>query len=187
MSGAPNPFSIRASVPGDAEAIAAVLNEAIANSHAHFGESPTNAQEQRRLMEKAGAHYPWLSGVSESGEVMGFAKAAAWNTREAYRWTAQVSVYLAPVARGQRLGSRLYAELFRILEAQGYRTIIGGVARPNDASERLHLAMGMDLAGVLPATGYKLGAWRDVAYYVRRFGSGEPGVVRTLADVPTAS
>lgn len=189
---------IRPSRPSDAPAIAALLTDAVLHSHAHFGEKPVDADEVRQTMRRTADRYPWLtaeaietpatnaaqpaSPTARPLRVLGFARAGSWKTREAYAWTVETSVYLVAEARGQGLGTRLYRRLFAILDTQGYRTALGGIARPNDASERLHKAVGMTLVGVLPVVGYKAAEWRDVAYYARHVGTGPPGPVLTVRD-----
>ena len=42
---------------------------------------------------------------------------------------------------------------------------MAGITLPNPASVGLHEAMGFELVGVYRDIGYKLGAWRDVAWY----------------------
>jgi len=68
---------------------------------------------------------------------------------------------------------------------QGYRNMIAGIALPNPASVRLHEAMGFVGTGVTHNVGYKLGEWRDVAWFERPLGAFEPDPVppRALRDV----
>ena len=41
---------------------------------------------------------------------------------------------------------------------------------PNDASAGLHRAAGFEMVGVYRRTGWKLGAWHDVAWFGRSLG-----------------
>jgi phosphinothricin acetyltransferase len=45
------------------------------------------------------------------------------------------------------------------------------VTQPNEASNRLHRAIGMELVGVYRSVGFKAGAWYDVAWYEMRLTS----------------
>lgn len=179
---------VRAAETEDIDAIAAILNREIAEGVAHFGAAPCDASDVRKDFESARrgvrfdagnnaacpaflARYPWVVAVEadEAGEqgVIGFARAGAWKTREAYAWSTEIGVYVRPGFHCRGVGTALYAALFPMLQAAGFRCILAGIALPNDASVRLHEAFGMTQAGVLPRVGFKFGVWRDVGYWAK--------------------
>lgn len=96
--------------------------------------------------------------------MVGYAYASQHRTRAAYRWAADVTVYLAPSHRGVGAGRRLYAELLERLRRQRFQVACAGVTLPNDASVGLHRAMGFEPVGVYERIGWKGGAWRDVMW-----------------------
>jgi phosphinothricin acetyltransferase len=66
------------------------------------------------------------------------------------------------------------------LAERGYRTALAGMTLPNEASVGLHRASGFEPAGVYRRVGWKLDAWRDVAWMQCDLGGGlgpptEPG------------
>ena len=65
-------------------------------------------------------------------------------------------------------------KLFALLQVQGFVNAYAGIALPNDASVALHEAMGMTAVGVYRGVGWKLGAWRDVGWWARRFPTTSP-------------
>ena len=84
------------------------------------------------------------------------------------------------------IGSRLYEELIRTLDAQGYRCLVSGITTPNDGSVRLHEKFGFVHLGTLQRVGYKMGAWRDVGSWQRLVGpmdDSEPAPVRPVSEV----
>jgi phosphinothricin acetyltransferase len=107
------------------------------------------------------APIPWLVRESEGG-IDGFASAGAFRERAAYRWTAEMSVYVAERARLRGVGRELGHALLERLRAGGYRSAVGVVALPNLASEALMRALGFRAAGLLRDAGCKLGRWWDV-------------------------
>ncbi len=170
-------MQIRRMTKDDAEPIAAVLNAAIGSSIAHFGTVPTTAGEVLEDWYKAGEIYPWLVASDDDGAFMGFAKASAWKTRTAYKWTTETGIYINAGSQGMGVGKALYTKLFELLTLQGYRIIVTGVSLPNDASVALHESMGMQLVGDLDPAGYKLGQWIPVRIYQKHLGELSPGTV----------
>jgi phosphinothricin acetyltransferase len=116
---------------------------------------------------------PWLIAEVD-GEPAGYAYASKHAARAAYRWSADVSVYLNADQRGRGLGRRLYGELIAEVRALGYVTLFAGITQPNPASVGLHRAVGFELAGIHPNTGYKFKRWHDVGWYALPVAGGPP-------------
>ena len=83
----------------------------------------------------------------------------------AYRWSVNTAIYVSRTHQRRGAGRALYSALFDLLRRLGHYKAIAGITLPNPASVGLHEAMGFELAGVYRDIGYKLGAWRDVAWY----------------------
>ena len=129
--------------------------------------------------------YPYIV-CEEDGRIWGYAYAHRQAERAAYQWNAELSIYLDRGARGRGLGRRLYGALMELLRLQGIRTVYALVTVPNPASEGLHRAMGFRTMGVQRSTGYKDGAWRDVAWFEKPIGAYDvaPAPLRPLEQVP---
>ena len=108
--------------------------------------------------------------AADAGRIAGFAYAGVHRERPAYRWSAEVSVYLGRDHRGQGLGRALYETLFPLLAEQGYRMLLAGISLPNPASLGLHQSLGFRDIGVYRRIGWKAGAWRDVAWLGLQLG-----------------
>ncbi len=159
------PARIRIASPADAHAVAAIYAPIVRDTAISFETEPPDAQEMARRIEATLVGHPWLTAEAQDGTVDGYAYASRHRERGAYRWSVDVTVYLAPSARGQGLGRRLYGALLPLLVRQGFRSAFAGIALPNDASVALHEAVGFRPAGVYRDVGYKLGAWRDVGWW----------------------
>ena len=158
-------MTIRSADPDrDAAACAAIYAPHVEASATSFEAAPPTADQFAARIEMTGATHPWLV-VERDGEVVGFAYACEHRTRAAYRWAADVSIYLAEASRGQGLGRRLYGELFDRLRAQRFRVACAGVTLPNDASVGLHESLGFVPVGVYRRIGWKAGAWHDVGWW----------------------
>jgi phosphinothricin acetyltransferase len=179
--------SIRAILDGDIPFVTRVYNWAIVNSLAHFGTSLVTEDGVRAdwLLGRSG--FPWLL-AEIGGEPAGFAKAGPFRTREAYAWTAELTVYLLPHAHGQGVGKALYVRLLEVAKAQGFRLVLGGVAQPNPASEALHRSVGMVEMGRFPASGFKFGQWIDVTFFGIEFfdSTRRPAPIRPVREVDPA-
>jgi len=106
--------------------------------------------------------------------------------RAAYQWNAELSVYLDRSCTSRGLGRRLYGALIDILRLQGIRTVYGCVTVPNEKSEGLHQALGFRRLGTYRSTGYKCGAWRDVAWFEKPIAPYDqnPEPIRPVGDIP---
>ena len=167
MAGGPDrPVRLRRASSDDAAAIAAIYAPYVTDSAVSFETEAPDAASMRARIEAGGDLYPWLI-AEEEGAPLGYAYASAFRARPAYRYAVETSVYLAAGAQGRGIGRTLYAALIRTLEAQGFAQAIGAVTLPNDASVRLHEALGFEQAGVYRQVGYKLGAWHDVGLWQR--------------------
>lgn len=160
-------MKIRAATPDDAAALAEIYAPFVTGSHISFETGPPDVAEMRSRMDAGCGLYPWLVAEPESGEVAGYAYAARFRPREAYRFAVETSVYLRSGAESRGLGRRLYEPLLAILEAQGFSQAIAAIALPNLASVRLHERLGFRHAGTYERVGYKLDRWWDVGLWQR--------------------
>jgi L-amino acid N-acyltransferase YncA len=99
------------------------------------------------------------------GAVVGFAYASRHAERPAYRWAADVAIYVSAVHQGRGLGRVLYGHLIERLKAAGLRTLCAGVTQPNPASTGLHEALGFEPVGTYRRIGWKHGRWHDVRWF----------------------
>lgn len=179
------PARIRLATTEDMAAVAAIYAPVVEHTAISLEEVPPDAAAmERRRARFAADGLPWLVAV-EGDEVLGYAYAAPYNERAAYRWTVSASVYLAEAARGRGLGRQLYTELFALLKAQGYRSVWAGIGLPNEPSVRLHEGMGFVQVGLYPAAGFKHGAWCDVGSWRLELGQpdGPPAEPRPVEEV----
>ncbi len=181
----PMEWQVRLARAADMTAVAEIVNEHIETGVAHFGDRAPSAAEWIADWEAHRERYPWLVAERDRG-IGGLAYAKPFNTRAAYAWTAEVSVYLRGGLQGQGLGSALYTRLMALLDAQGYRCLVAGITTPNDGSVRLHEHFGFEHLGTLERVGYKHGGWRNVGSWQRLTGPFDdslPAPIRTVSEV----
>ncbi|HSV20986.1 MAG TPA: GNAT family N-acetyltransferase [Casimicrobiaceae bacterium] len=164
---------LRAATRDDAPALAAIYGAHVASGTGSFELTPPDAADmRRRFVAITDEGYPWLVAC-ERGDVVGYAYAAAYRPRPAYRYTVEDSVYLASAAQRRGIGRALLDRLIDICTARGDRqmvAVIGDAA--NTASIALHARAGFADAGRLRDVGRKFDRWLDVVLMQRALGSG---------------
>lgn len=145
---------------------------------------PTAAEFTLR-METYTREFPCLV-CEDAGQIAGYACAHRQMERAAYQWNAELSVYLDAAYTSRGFGKRLYACLMEILRLQGVKTVYGGVTVPNEKSEKLHEGLGFTRLGTYHNTGYKAGAWHDVAWFEKQLApyDTDPAPVLPIDTVP---
>lgn len=164
MSGASGSGTIRACTTQDAAAVAAIYDYYIRETVITFEEKPVPADEMARRIDDVVARLPWLVW-DENGAVLGYAYAAPWKQRSAYRFTVETTVYVAADRRGRGIGRKLYAALLDELRGRGLRSAVGCIGLPNRASIALHEKLGFREIGRFVEVGRKFGRWVDVGYW----------------------
>lgn len=161
------PTAVRPAKLSDSTAIAAIYNHYIEHTVITFEEELVGAGEMARRMDEArSAMLPWVV-AEERGELLGYAYAHAWKTRTAYRFSVEITVYVARDYIGRGIGSLLYSQLFPILQTRGIHAVIGGIALPNAASVALHEKFGLKRVAQFHEVGFKFNRWVDVGYWQR--------------------
>lgn len=163
------PVEIRPAAECDASSILGILDYYIGNTEVNFDFEPPSLETFRQNAFGAPSPYPFLVCTID-GEIAGYASAGEQFRKAAYRWNAELSVYLRRESTGRGIGTALYNAVIEILKLQGVQNIYGKVASPNPGSEKLHARFGFTLAGTLHRTGFKHGKWHDVLIYEKHIG-----------------
>jgi L-amino acid N-acyltransferase YncA len=163
------PLSARIATVEDAEAIARIYNEGIADRIATFEtEARTPAQVASALTDK-GDRYPTVV-VERAGVVVAWAGAGAYRSRPAYAGVAEHSVYVARAARGTGAGRAALEGLCRAYAERGFWKIVSRIFPENTASLQLHERCGFRVVGVYQRHGRLEGVWRDCVIVERLLG-----------------
>jgi len=164
---------VRVATEADAKAVAAIYAPYVAQTAISFEEGPPSQSEMAERIAATLKTHPFL--VHDNGQgVAGYAYAGPHAGRPAYRWSCNVTVYVASGRTHQGIGRALYAELLDILKAQGFHSVFAGIALPNAASVGLHEAMGFVHLGTYREVGFKNGCWHDVGWWRLGLAEGPP-------------
>ncbi len=156
---------IRAATQEDAAAIRAIYAPYVTETAISFEDTVPDQAEIARRIEAYGADYGYWVAQDPQGRVLGYAYGSGYRPRPAYRFTAEVSVYVDRAHPARGVGRALYDHMIPDLQARGFHTLIGIVTQPNPASEGFHAAMGFDCIGVTRQVGRKFDTWHNIAIY----------------------
>ena len=159
-------IQIRAALPTDAAAIAAIYNQGIVERSSTF---ETNLRSAEDMLERinAAARFPVLVAVDPAGIVLGWAGLSAYRTRACYAGVAEFSVYFDSKARGRGAGKQLLNALIEKAESLGYWKLLSRAFPFNTASRALCRACGFREVGTYEKHA-KLGdSWLDVVIVER--------------------
>ncbi len=163
----------------DAAACAAIYGPYVRDTPISLEEDPPAAAEMTRRIQQIAPAYPWLLAV-DAGTVIGYAYGGPHRDRAAYRWAADVTVYVDRSRHRRGVGRGLYGALFELLVQQGVHVVCAGITLPNAASVGLHESLGFQPVGVYERIAWKHGRWWDVGWWQR------PLTDASSADEPPA-
>lgn len=170
---------IRAVAPDDAAAIAAIYAHHVAHGTATFDlEAPDADWWRAKIAALTDQGAPFLVATQEDephAAVIGYAYAARFRDRLAYRFTCEDSIYVHPDHTGQGIGGALLSALIDAATSAGFRQMIAVIGGAEPASVALHAAQGFTEAGRMRSVGRKFGRWLDTLYMQRALGEGDTG------------
>lgn len=175
-------ITIRDALPTDIPMITSTYNHYIQTSTATFEETSVDPSTMlTRYNAIKSANLPYLVAISPGpsghtkecqgqGEIVGYAYAALWHTRTAYRFSVENTVYVAPGHSRRGIGRRLVAATLAGARRAGKTTVLSLISiRPDErveqhASISMHRSLGARLVGRMEKVGWKFGGWVDVCW-----------------------
>ena len=155
--------------PTDWPAVRAIYETGIATGHATF----QTAAPEWEAWDAGHLRSCRIVAHDDSNKVSGWAALSAVSSRPVYAGVCEVSVYVAPEARGRGVGRELLEALITAAEADGRWTLQAGIFPENAASLALHERCGFRIVGRRERLGRLHGVWRDVLLLERRSAAVE--------------
>ena len=153
--------TIRTARSEDAPRLLEIYSYYIEHTAVNFDYAPPSEESFRAHMDEVMEKYPWLV-LEADGVLQGFAYAGPFVRKDAYAWSAEVTIYLDHEARGRGFGRRLYEALEEALAAAGIRNLYACIGDPDPedeyltrASEHFHARLGYAKVGTFRKCGYK--------------------------------
>jgi L-amino acid N-acyltransferase YncA len=129
-----------------------------------FEEHAPSAREMSQRIERTLERFPWFVYETE-GDVIGYAYGSPHSERAAYRWSADVSIYVDQRRHRAGVGRALYTALLDTLRLQGVFGVFAGISLPNSTSVGFHESFGFQHVGTFRNVGFKHGRWVDVGWW----------------------
>jgi L-amino acid N-acyltransferase YncA len=151
---------LRGATQADVPSICAIHNQGIEDRVATLDVDPHTLDEQRDWFNRHGPRHPVI--VAEAGgEPIGWASLNQFSGRMAYRFVADLSVYVERGWRGKEIGTLLLRAIDARARALGYHKIVLSAFPSNQAGLRLYEKFGFRTVGIYHEQGLVDGRWVD--------------------------
>jgi phosphinothricin acetyltransferase len=155
---------IRPATEADVPAITDIYNYEVLNGWATFDLEPKTLEDRLQWFRET-QHPHSVIVADDGGEVAGWGCLRPFRAKEAYRFTAENSVYIHQDHRGHGVGKLILARLIDKGRESGFHSIIAGISQDNPASDRLHQSFVFEIVGTEREVGYKFERWLDVTWW----------------------
>ena len=110
-------------------------------------------------------HHPIIVGTID-GVVAGYASLSSYRTKDAFKSTVELSIYIHQEYRGKGVASKLMAHILdHAKETDTLHTVVSVITAGNAASTALHERFGFTYCGLTPQVGFKHGKYQDTETY----------------------
>jgi L-amino acid N-acyltransferase YncA len=154
-------YRLRPATAADAEAICRIYNQGIEDRIATLETELRTPDERRQWLAGRGPRHPVIVAEASGGEVTAWASLNVFNSREAYRFVADVSVYVERAWRGKGAGRVLLEKLVELGRQHGFHKLVLAAFPFNDAGMALYEKVGFRTVGIYREQGQLDGRWVD--------------------------
>jgi L-amino acid N-acyltransferase len=152
----------------DIPAILDIYNDAVLNTTASWDYDPATLEQRTAWFEQHQAQgFPVLVALDESNRVVGWGSLSKFRDKIGYQYSVEHSVYVIADRRGQGIGRVIVQALIDEARRMGKHVIIGGVELSNEASLKLHRALGFVEVAHFKQVGWKFDRWLDIVFLQR--------------------
>ena len=162
-------ITVRDAVEADLPAIIDIYNQCIPSGFSTADTHPISVEERRPWFRQFSPKKRPIWVAERAGEIVGCIYITSfYGGRPAYDKTAEVSLYLAPKAQGQGLGTELMQRMINACPQLGVTTLIGMHFDHNEATKRLNDNFGFQQVGHLPEIAEVYGEQRGLLLSILR-------------------
>ena len=147
---------IRKAEKKDIEAINNIYNYEVDTSIFNVSTEHISLEDRKKWFESHHDRYPVLVKEIDS-KVVAWISLSPWTGHGGYARTVEISVFIAPEARGQGLGKSLVSTIMELGKSLNYRVFLARIVEGNEASVRLFKGFGFEQVSRMPDAGEKFG------------------------------
>ena len=154
----------------DAERIRTIYSYYVESTAVSFEYDVPSIEEFENRISKTIENFPYYV-VEDEGVVIGYAYAGPFVGRIAYRFSAELSIYIGKDSKGKGCGRMLYDALEKELSKRGFTNLYACIGDPIEEdeyltrdSEHFHEHMGFKKVGTFYKCGYKFGRWYNMIW-----------------------
>lgn len=169
-------ITLRAAVPGDAEALLSIYAPYVTDTAVSFEYDVPSVDEFRARIKGISAKYPYIV-AERDGRTVGYAYAGAFKARPAYNWDVETTIYIDRSERRSGIGRILLLKLEEILAAMNITNANACITSTEKEDEYLthdsilfHTRMGYSMVGCFHKCGYKFNRWYDMVWMEKHIG-----------------
>ncbi|MCD8213172.1 MAG: N-acetyltransferase family protein [Campylobacter sp.] len=127
-----------------------IYNDAVSDKNATADLRTVSVQSRERWFDAHGENRPIYVLKDKSGKILAWCSLSDYYPREAYRITAEISLYVRKDARGKGVGKELLAHVLNLALNFGIYNIVAVIFADNAASVNLFRNFGFEEWGNLP-------------------------------------
>ena len=110
-------------------------------------------------------HHPIIVGTIDD-VVVGYASLSPYRLKDAFKSTAELSIYIHHDYRGQGVATRLMERILEMAkEDTMIHNIVSVITAGNEESTKLHNRFGFTYCGLTPEVGFKHGKYQNTETY----------------------
>jgi L-amino acid N-acyltransferase YncA len=153
-------FALRFATAADAETICRIYNQGIEDRVATLETELRTPEERREWLAARGPRHPVVVAESDAG-VVGWGSLNVFNPRPAYRFVADLSIYIERGWRGKGVGSLLLARLVELAREREFHKMVLAAFPWNAGGMALYTKLGFRTVGTYKEQGRLDSKWVD--------------------------
>ena len=161
-------MEIRVARREDLQQLLDIYNYEVVHGVATLDLQPKSLEEWGRWFDAHNIKNHPLLVAEQAGRVAGYASLSPYRSKEAYRSTVELSIYIGPDFRRQGVATALMEAILReARQDPETHTVVSVITDGNEASRKLHEKFGFTYCGAIREVGMKFGRYLDILNFSR--------------------
>ena len=170
-------MEIRLASIDDTKDILKIYSYYVLNTAISFEYDVPTVDEFKERIRKTLENYPYYVAILDN-KIVGYAYAGSFVGREAYKYSAELTVYIDKDYKKQGIGRLLYKKLEEDLKQKGISNLYACIGTPVDKADEyldfnsveFHKHLGFMQVGEFHKCGYKFDRWYNMVWLEKVIG-----------------